>query len=258
MNVELEEPVLEPVLTDEESAAWDAAVILAEQGRWDEALTPVRLIAASGRPDALMFLGLALEETGDICGARAMYHQAAELGDPEGLLEVAFDFRETGDLAKAIEFGQAAQAGGSRLAAAAVATWKFEQTHDLALEADLRAGVSEYEAARTALGQIYLDTSRTESALSLYREGAALGELDCLVPLANLLIDIYEELDEAEDVLRRGAADGDAHACHNLGLLLLDMDRDAEALVFLKQAIALGDNTSADLVALLERAVTTD
>ena len=216
-------------------AFYDLGNELAAQERWAETVEPYERAIAGGETDALFNLGLALEELGDLAGARRAYEAAAAAGDTKGWVHLAWLLRSLGELRPAAAAVEAGAAAGDLLAAAVHACWRWCETRDPALEADLWAGADRYDCARTDLADLLHGSGRLDEARKVLQRGVELGESASMLALGNLL---SEELDDdvaAERVYRLGIAAGDAHCHDNLGVLLRergDLDGAAEQFFY--------------------------
>jgi tetratricopeptide (TPR) repeat protein len=173
-----------------------------------------------GETDAWLNLGMVLDDLGDLAGATRAYEQAERAGDSVGAVMLAFDLREQGERDAAFAAMERAEAAGNQLAAAVLACWRWCQSLDPSLEPALRAGAELYPSARADLGQLLVDTGRIEEGRLVFLRGMELGETDSMVPLGNLYADVLGDDAAAEAAYRAGAELGDAHAHHNLAVLL--------------------------------------
>jgi tetratricopeptide (TPR) repeat protein len=103
----------------------------------------------------------------------------------------------------------------------------------------LRNGQDAYPSARVDLAQVLRSRGSEGEAEEVLRRGVAAGEAESYLPLANLL-DESGRPDEAEQLYRLGYALGDAHSAFNLHLLLNRQGRP-EAAEWLKRAADGGD-----------------
>jgi tetratricopeptide (TPR) repeat protein len=201
-------------------AAFNLGNTLAGQGRFREAVDAYELALDRGETDAWLNLGMVLDDLGDLAGAMRAYEQAERAGDSVGAVMLAFDLREQGERDAAFAAMERAEAAGNQLAAAVLACWRWCQSLDPSLEPALRAGAELYPSARADLGQLLVDTGRIEEGRLVFLRGMELGETDSMVPLGNLYADVLGDDAAAEAAYRAGAELGDAHAHHNLAVLL--------------------------------------
>jgi tetratricopeptide (TPR) repeat protein len=195
---------------------------LSAQERWTEAVEPYERAIAGGETDACFNLGIVLEELGDLAGARRAYEGAVAAGDTKGWVHLAWLAEDVDDRDGAVAAMTSGAATGDRLAAAVLASWRWDATGDPALEEELRLGAERYTEARADLGQLLRRAGRLEEARAVLERGVELGEVPSMLPLGNLLSDDLEDDAAAERAYRSGIAAGDAFCHNNLGVLLLD------------------------------------
>jgi tetratricopeptide (TPR) repeat protein len=225
--------------------AYNLGNSLAVQERWLEAVTAFETAAAGGVTDAWFNLGQVLHELGDLAGEIRAYERAEAAGDTNGTLGLAFCLREQGDQAGAMETAQRAAAAGNAKAAGVVACWKWDQTQDHSLEDALRTGAEQYQSARAALAHLLVDTDRIDEARNVLERGAKLGEVDSWLPLGNLYSDYLDDDEAAEAAYRAGIVAGDLHCHHNLGLLLEERGELEHAAEQYRLGAAGGDGLAA-------------
>ncbi|GID92207.1 tetratricopeptide repeat protein [Amorphoplanes digitatis] len=201
-------------------AAFNLGNCLAGQERFREAVDAYELALDRGETDAWLNLGLVLDDLGDLAGAMRAYEQAERAGDSGGAVMLAFALREQGERDAAFEAMERAEAAGHELAAAVLACWRWCTSLDPSLEPALRAAAELYPSARADLGRLLVDTGRVEEGRLVYLRGVELGETESMVPLGNLYADVLGDDAAAEAAYRAGAELGDAHAHHNLAVLL--------------------------------------
>lgn len=80
----------------------------------------------------------------------------------------------------------------------------------------------------------------TDEAIALLEHHAEGGDVDVLIPLANLYGELNRKAEEIA-VLRQAVASGEPHAVHNLGLVLWHAGYRKEGRTFLKAAARNGD-----------------
>ncbi|MGI4894044.1 MAG: tetratricopeptide repeat protein [Janthinobacterium lividum] len=236
---------------------------LSELGRPLEAVAAYEVALAAGEDDAHLNLGSVLEELGDLGGAMLAYRRAGEAaGQSEGFVALAHLLHHQGEPAQAEDVMQRAAAMGDLAAVGTLASWRWDSSHDVALEPLLRAGADASGAARADLGALLLATGRRSQARVVLQQGANLGQRECWLPLGNLLagddlaadVPVGSELmaaelasdelvDEvaAEAAYRAGIAAGDDYCYHNLGMLLLSRGDLAGAEASFLAGSAAGD-----------------
>ena len=222
--------------------AFDLANTLARQDRYEDAIVAFELALTRGETDAWANLGGVLEDVGDLAGAARAYEQTEAAGDSSGGLRLAMLLRDQGERDAAMTAAQRSAAAGHELAAAVVACWQWCLTLDPSLEPALRAGADLFPAARADLGHLLLATDRIEEARAVFEHGTNLSEVESMVPLANMYSDLLDDDERARAVLTTAADLGDAHAHHNLGVLLEQNGQAEDAALHYRLAIAGGDS----------------
>jgi len=217
---------------------------LAAQECWLEAVAAFELALERGETDAWLNLGLVLHELGDLAGEIRAYERAEAAGDSGGPLGIAFALREQGEQEMAMAAAQRSASAGNELAAAVVACWQWCLTLDPSLEAALRAGADHFRSARADLGDLLVATGRVDEARQVLERGMKLGEQESMLPLGNLYADLLGDNESAEAAYRAGAELGDAHAHHNLAVLLGSQDDLEGAARHFRLAIEGGDTLS--------------
>lgn len=202
------------------AAAFNLGNCLAEQERFLEALDAYELAVERGESDAWLNLGFVLAELGDLAGEMRAYEHAERAGDSGGPLMLAFALREQGERVAAFDAAERASAAGNERAAAVLACWRWCESLDPSLEPALRAGAELYPSARADLGHLLVDTGRVEEGRLVFLRGMELGEVESMLPLGNLYVDVLGDDAAAKVAYRAGAELGDAHAHHNLAVLL--------------------------------------
>ncbi|MGY1711469.1 tetratricopeptide repeat protein [Geodermatophilus sp. SYSU D00758] len=225
---------------------------LAARGAAAEAVDAYERALAGGESDAWLNLGLVLEDLGDLAGAERAFRGAGAAGDPAGLLELAFLLREQGETDEAAVVAAGLARTGHETAAAVLASWRWAETRDPALEAELRAGAGAFPATRTALAALLRDGGRTAEARWFLECGAKLGERESWLPLGNLYVDDLGDVESAEEAYRAGLAAGDPYCHHNLAVLLAGRGDLDGAIEHLRLGAAEGDELAARTLADLE------
>jgi len=222
-------------------AVFNLACALAQQSRWDEALALFKEAASVDVHGAWLHVGHVLRELDKPDAAEDAYNNAADAGDLDGLVELAFLLRERGDQYKATQLAEIAADAGNPLAAAVLAAWRWQETQDVALEAPLREGAEVYQDARAALSHLLRVTDRMTEARQLLEAGTQLNEKGAWLPLGNLLLDVFDDSQAAEVAYRGGIAAGDAHSHHNLAQLLEARGDREQAIEHYRAGAARGD-----------------
>jgi tetratricopeptide (TPR) repeat protein len=232
-----------------EDDAWlNLANALAALARWTEAETAARRAVDCGDPNGWAALGEALHGQGRGADAERAFRAAAARGDAGAALQLAHELRESGRQLEAWHWAQFAADAGNPVAAGTIAGWRWDETGDLALETQLRAGTEHSEHARTSLSALLRGTDRVEEARAVLEEGALRGEVASWLPLGNLYREELEDDVAAAAAYRAGIEGGDLHAHHNLGVLLLDSGDVDGAIEHFSIAAAGGDALAAQVL----------
>lgn len=227
-------------------ASFNLGNCLAEQQRWLEAVTAFEVAISRGDSEAWVNLGWVLHELGDLAGEIRAFQRAEMAGESGGLLGLAFALREQGDRDAALAAAQRSAAAGNQTGAAVVACWQWCTSFDPSLEPDLRAGAEHFPAARADLADLLITTGRVEEAREVLEHGMSLGEGESMLPLGNLCADVLHDEDSAQRAYLAGAALGDAHAHHNLAVLLEKIGDPTGAERHYRAAIEGGDSLAVD------------
>ncbi|GAA1520944.1 hypothetical protein GCM10009788_26000 [Nocardioides humi] len=177
---------------------------------------------------------------------------AAGAFDLEDPLALAFALRELGDRDAALAAAERSAATGDRTAAAVVACWRWCTSWDPALEPDLRAGAEHFPSARGDLAELLIRTDRVDEGRAVLERGMLLGEVESMLPLGNLYADVLGDEAAAEAAYRAGAELGDAHAHHNLAVLLDERGDTDAAVEHFRLAAAGGDTLAAQALRELD------
>jgi len=229
-----------------EDDAWlNLSTVLAVLGRWAEAESAARRALDVGDRGGWSALGVALEGQDRAAEAERVLRAAAAAGDDAAALELAYVLRDAGRDMEAWPWAQWAAEAGNDTARGTIASWRWDQTHDPALEPQLRAAIEHYEHARTSLSHLLRGTGRLEEARAVLEEGALRGEVASWLPLGNLYREELQDDVAAEAAYRAGIEGGDLHAHHNLGVLLLDAGDVDGAVEHFSIAAAGGDDLAA-------------
>lgn len=225
---------------------------LRELDRPLDAVSAYERALGAGETDAWLNLGAVLERLGDLVGAMDAYRAAADVGDqPEGRLALAVLLREQGERDAAEDALAPAVAAGHLPAVALLACWRWDRTRDPALETDLRSGAEVDGSARADLAELLVGDGRAHEARRVLERGTELGQVECWLPLGNLLCgdgtsadgEAGTVVDEAaaEAAYRSGIDAGDLHCHHNLAVLLLERGEVEEAEAHLLAGAVRGD-----------------
>lgn len=199
------------------------------QERWREAATELQAALHAGVTAAALNLGHALSALGDFDGASEAYRAGAAAGDGGAMLALALELRDSGQAVPALDLAVRAAGSGYDLARSVVASWKWDATSDLALEPELREGADVWGPTRAALAHLLRSTGRVDEARTVLELGAGAGQMECWLPLGNLLWDAYDDLQGARSAYVEGTRAGDNFCHHNLGALLEALGDDSGA-----------------------------
>ncbi|WP_203936534.1 tetratricopeptide repeat protein [Spirilliplanes yamanashiensis] len=206
--------------------------ILAGEGRYAEAITHLRRAADSGAPGAAFSLGLTLELDGDAAAAGPYLRRAAEAGDPDALTHYVDHLLAHGGPGPAEQFLRGMVAAGDDVAAGHLGMLLFQDAvQDTGgiprrrepeilglLMRGARAGLTR---AAGAAGFLLFEAGRYPEAERALR--AAAPEDDNVAGyLGMCILRLHTDpasLREAAELLRRGAAHGNALAAQTLEYL---------------------------------------
>jgi tetratricopeptide (TPR) repeat protein len=228
------------------TGAFDLGNVLAAQERWEDAASAYEVALSRGEADAWRNLGLVLERMGDVAGALWAYRGAADAGDTEGGMQLALLLRNQGEAERAYAVAEEMAAGGSPLAGAVLACWRWCATRDVTLETQLRAGADLYAPARKDLSDLLITTGRSTEARALLERGAKRGEPTTWLPLGNYYADEMRDEEAAEEAYRAGIAAGDVYCHHNLGVLLAERGDLDGAIEQFQLGAAEGDDMATE------------
>ncbi|TQK69143.1 MULTISPECIES: tetratricopeptide repeat protein [unclassified Nocardioides] len=242
----------------DEEALIETGCELAEMGRTEAAIDCFRMADELGSALGSYNLGNALSELGHWPEALAAFERAEAAGDEDAILQVAFALRELDRRDEALETAERAAAAGDTTAAAVVACWRWCTSWDPSLEDDLRAGAELYASARSDLGSLLIRSGRVEEGRAVLERGMLMGEVESMLPLGNLYADALGDPIAAEAAYRAGAELGDAHAHHNLAVLLDEQGDIEGAIEHFRLAAAGGDTLAAQALRDLEQELRDD
>lgn len=120
-----------------------------------------------------------------------------------------------------------------------VRLWEEERAREA--EGLLERALHLYPPTRPPLAEMYLEQGRAPEALAVLRAGTEALEVECFLPMGNLLYEVADNSEAAESAYRMGLSLGDANCRLNLALLLRATDREEEGMALLLAAVELGD-----------------
>ncbi|MBP2215160.1 tetratricopeptide repeat protein [Arthrobacter sp. CAN_C5] len=201
----------------EEEALLNYGYFLCERGRPDEGIVYFEKAYASGDPKAAFALGQEQLEMGNPLEAIKWLRIAGE--HPYVPLRLAIAYRAVGDEMSAVEV--------------------------------LRAGSEQSAEAAVELIQT-TDQLDTDSSIRLLEKHLENGDVDVLLPLADLYSKVGRHADGIE-LLRRSVAAGEPHALHNLGVALWEDGQTSEGKATLKKAAQKGDRLAVEKLHQIRR-----
>jgi tetratricopeptide (TPR) repeat protein len=220
-------------------AAFGLALALDRRRREVEAAAMYERAIEAGVVKAILNHGVMLEFLGDREGARRRYEQAVAAGDALGHLRLGQLDEKAADIEAAEAHFRQAMAQGWPSAAAALG--KLLVRNGKADEALpwLRQAAADPDdpSSRSWLGATLLETGQVKEARAILTAAIEADEWQSWLPLGNLRWDVDQDLAGAEDAYRRALAEFDPNAHLNLGLLLIEAGRTAEARVELTLAL---------------------
>jgi tetratricopeptide (TPR) repeat protein len=188
----------------------------------------------------------ALAASGDVDGAIAVCREVAELGYFSGYYDWAWLEHGRGEVERAIAVMEEVAAliddGPDRAYPIGVAGhWRWEHFDDESAEPMLRRGMAAYPEARADLAALLAVTGRRAEGVRTLADGVRAGQVECMLPLANILSEDGEKA-QAEDLYRRAYDRGDAYSAWNLAVLLWEEGRGEEAQEWAWKAAEGGDD----------------
>ncbi|GAB3280765.1 tetratricopeptide repeat protein [Kineosporia babensis] len=210
-------------------------------GRRSDAAEAFAAALAAGEEGAAYGLGRALEDMGRADAALEAYQQAWAEGDAKGAIGASWILSDRGHRIESFELLRAAVERGSDLAAGVLGVRLWEEERAREAEGLLSRALSLYPPTRPPLAEMYLEQGRAAEALAVLREGTEALEVECFLPMGNLLYEVADNCEAAEAAYRMGLSLGDANCRLNLALLLRATDREAEGMTLLLAAVEAGD-----------------
>lgn len=244
---------------------------LADAGDHVQAMPLFREAIRLGRKDARLNLGNSLEEVGDAEGAIETLSQAWTDGDSNAGYNLACLLQDTGQQSEAINiFEQLAAQNYSAariplawhyrslgnehhafallnaaiedpgdagdLAAGTAGFWRAEAGESSPeVERLLRRGSDAYPTARAQLAMLLLARGDTLGGEALLERGSTAGEAESLLPLANLKWK-NGQIAAAVALFLRSYEQGDKNSAYNLGLLMKERGREADAEMWFERS----------------------
>ncbi len=210
-------------------------------GRRADAAEAFRAALAAGEPGAAYCLGRALEDLGEVEAAFEAYQRAWADGDAKGAIGASWILGDRGRRIESFDLLRAAVEAGSDLAAGVLGVRLWEEERAREAEGLLARGLTLYPPTRPPLAEMYLEQGRAAEALAVLREGTQALEVECFLPMGNLLYEVADNSEAAEAAYRMGLSLGDANCRLNLALLLRATNREAEGMALLVAAVEAGD-----------------
>ena len=210
-------------------------------GRRADAVQAFGAALAAGELGAAYSLGRALEDVGDVDAAFGAYQQAWAEGDAKGAIGASWILSDRGHRIESFDLLREAVEGGSDLAAGVLGVRLWEEERAREAEGLLHRGLTLYPPTRPPLADMYLEQGRAAEALAVLREGTQALEVECFLPMGNLLYEVANNAEAAEAAYRMGLSLGDANCRLNLALLLRATHREQEGLALLRAAVEAGD-----------------
>lgn len=210
-------------------------------GRRADAVVAFGAAQAAGERGAAYHLGRTLEDEGDDDGALLAYRQAWSERDARGAIGASWILSDRGHRIESFDLLRAAVEAGSDLAAGVLGVRLWEEERAREAEDLLLRALHVYPPTRPPLAEIHLERGRAAEALAVLREGTEALEVECFLPMGNLLYEVADNPEAAEAAYRMGLSLGDANCRLNLALLLRATDREEEGMSLLMAAVEAGD-----------------
>ncbi|WP_405734971.1 tetratricopeptide repeat protein [Streptomyces sp. NBC_01537] len=243
---------------DRTSAWQEAGDLLADAGRWDEALAWFERAADAGDVGALHWAANLLAAAGRWDEALTLYERAADGGDTDALRGAALRLANAGRLDEALTWYVRAANSGDTWALRRVATWLvYDAPRQPGLWAEALAWLERATDAGDTktpgwAADCLAENGRLNEALTWYERAAEGGDTEALRAAADRLAKA-SRLDEALTWYERAAEGGDTEALRRAADQLAWAERWEEALAWYERAGRAGNTqalvSAADLVA---------
>ena len=187
-------------------------------------------------------------------GRMRAYRGAADAGDLEGGLQLAFLLRSRASASRPSRWPRSWPRPGDDEAAAVLACWRWCATRDPALEPDLRAGADLFpRGPRRPRRPAARDRPPAEARFVLER-GAKRGDVESPgCRWATSTPRRWRDDEAAEEAYRSGIAAGDVYCHHNLGVLLAERGDFDGAVEQFRLGAAAGDELAASALREFDR-----
>jgi TPR repeat protein len=218
-----------------------------------------RVLAAKKKKDACVLCDKALrymydEKKQDLNKARKLYQQAAKMGHADAMVNLGILLQDKGDVEQAEEWYRKSAAEGNSVAMSNLGVL-LEKRGDLEqAEEWYRKSAAEGESiAMYNLGVRLQDKGDVEQAEEWYRKSAAEGDSVAMINLGFLLQD-KGDVEQAEEWYRKSATEGESAAMTNLGILLEDRGDVEQAEEWYRKSATEGNSAAmTNLGILLEK-----
>jgi tetratricopeptide (TPR) repeat protein len=214
-----------------------------------EVLTPA-VMGGGHHPELAGVLGEALAALGDYDHAEDAFLIGVDAGDPGAMNDYGVFLRDRGRTQEAaFALDRAARAGDDLAPLNLVALHLEELADPLTAEALAEQFHDESRPSTlVALADVRLASGRLDDAETLYRRATELGGACAHIYYGWFLQDRRGDLAAAEDFLRRAHEAGESGAAYHLGRFLHDAGRMDEALPWLEESAAGGDEEAEELL----------
>ena len=209
--------------------------------------------AAGGDTDALVYLGLLLDDRGDSAGAQIWYRRAADAGNTDAMLNLGNLLVAREDAAGAEAWYRKAADAGNVGAMNNLGLLMRQSGHIADAERWYRKAIDAGNVgAMYNLGLLFAARGEPAEAAHWYRRAGEAGNLDAMYNLG-LLLDDHGDTGEAERWYRRAAESGHGLAMVALAFALADRGDAADAEQWYRKAIDAGEPEAMRSLAVLLR-----
>ena len=193
--------------------------------------------------DAGFNLAVHLQDS-DVEGSREVYRELVRRGYGKAAVNEAWNLWDEGRGSEAETVLETfVETDGSvdrDIAAGALGTMLFRRGDLAKAQPFLEEGATRDPGARADLGHVLLATGDSRLAREVWERGAEAGEVESMVPLANLLAE-DGDAQRARQLYRAAAARGDGHAATNLAIDLWNSGKFDQARHWIDRGEELGD-----------------
>jgi tetratricopeptide (TPR) repeat protein len=221
--------------------------IESERGDREEAKKLYRWAAEKGDLFGWRNLGIELNSEGRKDEAFQVLEESFRIGDSRSAyLYAEFSFEENDLQAAELWYQNAVDRGEVDGLVGLGRICRERERYDDALRYFREAVEAGAAESRVNLASLLVALDRIEEARSVFEQGVVAGDNTIWMDYGNLLSDFLNMPSDAEAAYRRAIGEGEILAHNNLGLLLEEEGRSAEAMAEFEAGSNAGDNVAAD------------